>query len=201
MFALNIYHLLNKTFDVKWLFWLPETLFREMKHVLLIDPDRLMRDKIYAIRSIINHELPFRYFHIFEKVACAFNDIIPNFAQFQMLYPRYLTWAIVQIKNIRNDDFYDEVKEYVRTVFKYWGLRSAYPLFGDQRSSDVPKSLIEEFISNPDKIEPLSTDIATQEAKSIARIFYYVAMQKKEMFEEAKRLNLDYSLVYDIKIT
>jgi hypothetical protein len=199
---LNIYHYLNKQFGNKWLLWLPETLKREIETTQCLVLDDLIWNKIRAIRAILYTDSFFEYFYIFEKIITTFNNRMPNFSVFTPVSPHELVWGVFISKNIRDDKFSEEVKNYIEKVFEYNGILFPHPIvdFNNKfnKYKDIVRTMNDKFDSIIDEDE--ITDPIEHSAFEIVRIDRILQIKKRDMFREAENNGIIYQLKFDFDL-
>lgn len=74
-----------------------------------------VHNKILACKAVTDTNAFFNYWHLFEKICVAFNNITPNFVFFDDLSPSQIGFAINEVDKIREShpDYAMEIKLYV----------------------------------------------------------------------------------------
>lgn len=74
-------------------------------------------------RQVLYDHGPFTDWHVFEKIAVAFNNRVPDFETTQDLNPSELAWAVTQMRRIDpSTPFSEEVKNYVAVLLRDAGI-------------------------------------------------------------------------------
>jgi hypothetical protein len=114
---------LVETFGTDWLAWEPETLRAEIKDEMGRSPSREAWEKIQAAKLCLLSSSPWVEWDIFEKVALAFNNIVPNFQVVEDLSPAQVTFAVREMDKLRTDvEFEKDVPYYAAMRIRSGGL-------------------------------------------------------------------------------
>jgi hypothetical protein len=201
-YDLNIYHWLNRRYGDKWLLWHTDTLKKELEYEQELALDDLIWNKICAMRAILYSDLFFEYFYVFEKIIVAINNRVPNFSIFTPVSPHELVWGVFISKNIRDEKFSEEVKNYVYKIFEYNGILFPHPVvdFNNKfnKYRDVVKKINNDFDAIRDEDE--ITDPVEHSAFEIVRIDRILQIKKKDMFREAENNGIIYQLKFDFDL-
>lgn len=96
-----------------WITYEPETII----DALALTAEQLT--KAFCARHVLYSRTPFTDWHVFEKVAIAANNRIPNFETTQDLAPYELAWAVEHMRRIdASTPFSEEVKNYIATLLR-----------------------------------------------------------------------------------
>lgn len=87
----------------------------------------LVRQKIYAIRTIVTSDTPHIEWNIFEKVGSVFNDRVANFSVVEPLSPGECARTIALIEAIRPDAYSNEIKAYIAASCHEDGMYTISP--------------------------------------------------------------------------
>lgn len=113
---------LGNQYEIDWLSWEPETLRTTLeKEQAVIIPSEVW-EKIMALRNILWVDSFWKRWEVFEKVACAFNQIKPNFGEMQYLSPAQLAYAVNCANAIRTLPFSMEINCYLAAKLANDGL-------------------------------------------------------------------------------
>jgi len=109
--------LLIGRYGTEWLEWLPETLWQTIYDEFALNPPRLLRDKILALKAAHTTNLPWVEWDVFENTGEAFNDEIPNFTIMEPLSPGECLTTVTALNRIRKDKYAPEVLIYIANCF------------------------------------------------------------------------------------
>jgi hypothetical protein len=118
----------------------PETLwtyFSDIPELKDIPNYRLLKDKVLAIKTLLNSSAFWSDWHVFEKVILTFNDIVPNFSIIQEPDITDLYIGVYLADEIRTETFSSEIQTYVAVVANIYGATKLYyPLEFAQKELD-----------------------------------------------------------------
>lgn len=123
---LKIYQLLNDKYDREWWDWEPETLWK----TLLVDgvanvgsQTAELKNIVMALQLLVNSNVPFEAWHIFEKVGHALNHNPVDFAIIQPLELDEVALTLKIMQTIRpKQEFEPEVCGYIAACAKTAGV-------------------------------------------------------------------------------
>lgn len=92
---------------------------------------------IFAILTLIDSDLPFKDFFIFEKTVQTLNGFVPSFAKFDTSSPEEIWHAVKVMKKFVDKEFSKEVFEYVKYVFNLEGIYFYPEEFSFEEGKDV----------------------------------------------------------------
>ena len=130
---------LLKRFQLNWLPWDGDVLFRSIEQEFKMSVAEVNRLKIMAAQNLHVIDAFWEQWEVFEKVIAGLNGIIP---QFNVMQPPDLAtlYAGIDIANgIRQETYSDEVKRYCAAVLLNEGVTYAAP----------PLDFCQEYVSQP----------------------------------------------------
>lgn len=104
---------LLKAFGPQWFGWDTTTVFQEIQRVFSSQISEHSRAKIQAIKTLHLVDTPWTSWQVFEKVIQALNNNVPRWELMQAPSLEQLYAGIDIIEEIRQEDFSDEVKQYM----------------------------------------------------------------------------------------
>lgn len=146
---------LRKRYQMDWLTWEPETLWETLEEE--IHP--IIKDKIMAIRVLMDSDGFWNEWEIFEKVCAAFNSREVNFTLMEDLSVGELALGVALSRKFKNQDFSDEVKAYIAAQAVedgYARLPKQLDFAQEYLTNSVKDTPAEELVpklENPEKIE------------------------------------------------
>lgn len=144
-------HALIDRYGIEWLEWLPETLYQTIRVDFDTSISAISKDKIEAAKLLHVSDSFWRSWEVFEKVALAFNGMTPMFDRVQDLSVGQITFALMQAREIRKEEFQDEILYYIAARAKEQGFIYLPP------PTDVAQEKLDEL--NPSEIVPLKAEI------------------------------------------
>lgn len=135
----------------EWLTWEPETLWQTIRLDFDTQIARINKEKINASKLLHLSDSFFRFWDTFEKVVCAFNNVLPLFDRVQDFSMGQAAHAMRQAAAIRKEAYHAEVLSYLATKAKAEGLIWLPP----------PLDIVQETLDrvNPPEIVPLKNEI------------------------------------------
>jgi hypothetical protein len=135
----------------EWLKWEPETLWQTIRLDFGGQIARINKEKINAAKLLHLSDSYFRFWDTFEKVVCAFNNVMPLFDRVQDFTLGQAAHAMRQAAEIRKESYHNEVLTYLATKAKAEGLIWLPP----------PLDVVQEVLDkvNPPEIVPLKNEI------------------------------------------
>lgn len=112
---------LISAYGVDWAKWLPETVRFHVDRDFGKVPDTVY-NKIFAVKLLLSSDEFWNNIFVFQSVILTFNSIIPDFQNFQDISPAQMVYGILESKKIRDGDFSDEIKDYIKNSFFDHGL-------------------------------------------------------------------------------
>lgn len=104
---------LLKTFGVEWFSWDPTTIWTEISRIFKTQISEHTRAKINTVKSLHASNLPWRSWHVFEKIVQGLNNNLPNWEIMQVPSVEQLYVAVDIMSSIKKEEFNHEVKAYV----------------------------------------------------------------------------------------
>lgn len=121
--VLNVFKLLNSHYNREWWDWEPETIWQTLDHDHAIEPSEAVKNIVQALQVIVNTDQAFEHWHVFEKVAHAFNQNQVHFGVMQPLEMDEVALAIKILQTIRpKAEFDKEVCAYIAACAKHSGI-------------------------------------------------------------------------------
>ena len=121
---LELLEYMNLQFDKDWIYWEPETIFQQMDWSS-VDQSSYNKNKINAIKVVLNNDTFWKDWVVFEKTTLAFNNVPPNFTVIEEVSPAQMAYAIrvaYQMRRVpkmntpgKDPAFSKEVSYYVAT--------------------------------------------------------------------------------------
>lgn len=109
--------LLLSKYGPEWLAWEPETLWHEIEQDFRVTPSVYARNKINALKTTHVVDTPWTEWEVFNQVALALTDVIPDFRVLQKPSPAQVISAVEVMGKIRPLPFSEEVGRYVAACF------------------------------------------------------------------------------------
>lgn len=116
----ELFEYMTDKYGFEWTKWEPETIWQTTGA-----EDSYVKNKLQAIQVIVNNQMFWTEWEVFEKVTLAFNNIPPNFQVIEEVSPAQMAFAIRSAYKIRRDArckvsgkepvFNQEVKIYIAT--------------------------------------------------------------------------------------
>lgn len=142
--CLRVYEYLNFRYGDQWWNWEIETLERR----IFEDSGQVLSesnvDKIQALKTLCNNQMPFQDWFYFNQVAVAFAGAVADFQSMKYPSPGMVIAAIKIMKRVRPDEvFSDEVKKYCAIALQGEGIYVPPPTVFDilKESFDVSEQL------------------------------------------------------------
>lgn len=116
---------LLKHFDLEWLEWLPDTLFKEIELTFGTSIAEVNRLKILATQNLHVTDSFWDQWEVFEKVIASLNGIIPRVGFIQPPDLGLLMAGVDMANEVRKETFSEEVSRYCAGVFLYENVHYA----------------------------------------------------------------------------
>jgi len=113
---------MTNRYGIKWIDWEPETIFSSIKEDTGEYAAPVNNNKIMAIKVMMRSDQPWTSWNVFEKVAVAFNNRVPNFGFTEYLSPLEIANAVSLMNDIREMEWGDEVRVYVAAITRDHGF-------------------------------------------------------------------------------
>ena len=135
-------------YGADWVSWLPETIRQQLKADYGEIPENIIQ-KIFSIKTMLNSDDFWNDVYVFQNIILALNDVYPDFSSFQEIGPSQLVYGILQSKKIRNFQFDDIIKSYIRNILfdnglfvcpselKFLGLNMGHNMVIDENAEDI----------------------------------------------------------------
>lgn len=116
---------LRDRYHTDWLEWEPETLWWAIRKDFGPVGD-ITRDKVMALRTAANTDLPWLDWDVFENCCLAWNNIKAIFGAYQPMAPGEMAFGVQIMREIRADEaFDDEVIAYMAAILEERGFAYA----------------------------------------------------------------------------
>ena len=137
-----------ESYGADWVGWLPETIRQQLSSDFGEIPENIIQ-KIFAIKTMLSNDDFWNNVYIFQNIILALNDVYPDFSSFQEISPAQVVYGILESKKIRDFEFDDIVKAYIRNILfdnglfvcppelRFLGLDMAYNIAIDDNAEDV----------------------------------------------------------------
>ena len=169
-------------FGTEMLEWEPDTLTLELVSTYNLQPEQLLRDKIWAAATVLTTEQPFYTIEAFNAVSNPFNNEEANFDLMDIPDAAEAAWCVSEMQvllgtDYRGDLFQPELKSYFRL------------LLDDEGIFTTPKLLSPAYPA-PARPEALNTDpmveeaIRKREGDAIYDINTYVARKSASLLHQ-----------------
>ncbi len=109
--------ILLKHFNLDWLSWLPETLFKEIETTFKSSVAEVNKIKILAIQTLHVTDMFWEQWELFEKVLWALNGHVPIITSIQPPDLPLLYAGVSIADSIRKETYSDEISRYCAAVF------------------------------------------------------------------------------------
>lgn len=186
---LELLDYLMAVFGKDWIYWEPETLW---KHIDLskVEQPAYNKNKIHAMRVILNNDTFWKDWVVFEKVTLALNGLPPDFNIVEEVSPAHMAFAIRIAYQLRrypglntpgkDPIFSSEVKKYIAarcfldgTVYLPEPLSFAQAALNDMTGMNKLALEIESASNNPDyEIEEDPISVGAVKTKLIRHYAY-----------------------------
>lgn len=136
-----------------------------------IEMHETVKAKLNAYRSLFISTVPFKEWHVFEKVIGTLIDGISDLEHIQPPHPVELICGCYIIsRDIKDPSFSEEVQDYVKTLWrKQYGLVVFHPVVAklfEEKRSDRKRQIFDEFqkyiMSRPTQFEDTTDPIKVQ---------------------------------------
>lgn len=118
-----IFKLLNSHYEHDWWNWEPETIWQTLQTDHQLEASEAIKNIVQALQMIVNTDQAFEHWHIFEKVAHAFNENPVSFGTMQPLELDEVALTIKILEHIRpKAEYQDEVCAYIAACAKNSGV-------------------------------------------------------------------------------
>ncbi|MEM5810618.1 MAG: hypothetical protein QXP66_01810 [Candidatus Aenigmatarchaeota archaeon] len=114
--------ILNRDFSNVWVIALADSIFEKIESQILKPINQVVKDKICALKIILNSTRFFDNWVAFEKVVVAFNDRPVDFTMMQFVSVPDIFFVLKIYPEIRNEQLSNEVKSYIYAVCKDNGV-------------------------------------------------------------------------------
>lgn len=108
--------ILQRDFGVNWVLTLPDSIFLKIKQQQSVEVHPVVRDKICAIKNLLNSASFFDNWVAFEKTVVAFNDRPVDFTLMQYVSVLDIYFALNVVKEIRNEPLGPDPRVYIYAV-------------------------------------------------------------------------------------
>jgi len=185
---LVLHDFLNKLFKSSWILWIPETIYKELNSLNYFF-DRVVKDKIMALKVIYKIDYFWEHFHVFEKVCVVFNDREAFFNQVQKLMIEEIYFANYVANKLRpNMEYSPEVIEFIKVNFKEEGQiysPKELDVFGNYKIIEPVVKRIKQdgFPENPTSVEI--------QAITLIRLEKYKELKDNKGREQMKLLEIE----------
>lgn len=155
-------------------------IYKDLEHIepetvrALRGPDtpslQVLRDMAFKI--IEETDAPFQDFYIFEDIVHVLNDINPDVEKIEGTFPEHIWYALKVMQEMLGENFglSDEVKTYIRFIYKDHGLLFLPPIFPEEENPNLKK--ISERLKEGN-LQESDKDPIENQAIQLARILYY----------------------------
>jgi len=109
------------TYGAEWVKWLPETIREQLAMDYGDAPEETIQ-KIFAIKVLLSNDDFWIDPFIFQNIILAFNNVYPDFGFFQDISPAQIVHGILESRKIRDYEFDEVVKAYIRNALFDHGL-------------------------------------------------------------------------------
>jgi len=108
-------------YGADWVKWLPETIREQLWRDYGDIPEEVIQ-KIFAIKILLSNDDFWNSPYVFQNIILAFNNVYPDFGFFQDISPAQIVHGILEAKKIREYDFDEIIKSYIRNALYDHGL-------------------------------------------------------------------------------
>lgn len=140
---------LISAYGTDWSKWLPETLRTQVELDFGNVPDTVY-NKIFAIKLMLTNDDFWNNIFIFKSIVLTFNSVIPDFQNFQEVSPAQIVYGILESRNIRESEFDDSIKDYIKNVLFDHGLFIAPKRLSFMRLN-MSDGIVSENLNNKDE--------------------------------------------------